>query len=344
MPRALTIDMRVVIASLLFAGCFAHHTSDGAPGDATAEADAGPPMVDATCGGQPLDLTYVPPNMGIILDRSCSMTKKLQGSQVTKWQAAVAALDHVLSSYATTVRWGLTMFPDTIGDACTQDESQMPIAAGQASAISTLLDASLDSSDTNYPKFPCVTNIDDGVARAALDPALTQSNRSSFLMLITDGAQSQGCDVGGGDAGTEAAIHDLYANRHIPTYVVGFGSQVDAAELTTLAVKGGVPASGATKYYSADTAADIDNVFQSIATQLVSCTYKVDQVPPDLDETYVVYSGNELVPRDTTHAAGWDYNATNMTITMYGSYCDRLKDHTVTHIDVTFGCPQPPIL
>jgi hypothetical protein len=33
-----------------------------------------------------------------------------------------------------------------------------------------------------------------------------------------------------------------------------------------------------------------------------------------------------------------------MTITMYGMYCDVLRDHSVTKIDVTFGCPSPPIL
>jgi hypothetical protein len=331
--------MRVAIASLLLAGCFARHHAD-----VTADAGNDDPMPDATCGGQQLDLAYVPPNMGIMLDRSCSMKHLLTGSQTTKWQAAVAALDHVLASYATDVQWGLTMFPDTIGDACTQDESQLPIAAGQAPAISTLLDASLDQADPNFPKGPCVTNIDDGVARAALDPALNDVGRASFLMLVTDGAQSSTCDVGGGDAGTEAAIHELFAVRHIPTYVIGFGSEVDAAELTKLANKGGVPSPGATKYYSADTAADLDTVFQQIANQVISCTYKVDQTPPDLDQTYVIYSGTELVPRDPSHGAGWDYDPDAMTLTMYGSFCDRLRDHSVTDINVTFGCPSPPIL
>ena len=115
-------------------------------------------------------------------------------------------------------------------------------------------------------------------------------------------------------------------------------------ELTKLALAGGVPSAGATKYYSADTAADIDTVFQQIATSVISCTYKVDQAPPDLDQTYVIYSGTELVPRDTSHMAGWDYSDATMTITMYGMYCAVLRDHSVTNIDVTFGCPSPPIL
>ena len=330
--------MHKLSVALLLAGCFAHH-HDGATPDA---GELGTPA-DATCGGQKLDLTYVPPNFGIVLDRSCSMKHVLDGAQTTKWEAAVAALDHALTAYATDVRWGLTMFPDTTGDSCAQDASQVAIGDAQAMAIRDLLHASLDAADPNFPKGPCVTNIDTGVEGAALDPALNDP-RPSYLMLVTDGAQSSTCDLGGGDAGTEKAVKDLFTLRHIPTFVVGFGSEADAAELTRLANKGGVPAMGATAFYKADTAADLDTVFQEIANQVVSCTYHVDQAPPDLDQTYVVYDHTTLVPRDPSHVMGWDYDPAAMTITMYGSSCDDLKSHNVSSIDITFGCPSPPIL
>lgn len=337
--------MRIVLASLIasgvLAGCSAHHNPDSSKDAGGGDDD---PMPDATCGGVHLDLAYVPPNLGIVLDRSCSMKRALTGTTTTKWQAAVAALDHVLQGYGTTVRWGLTLFPDTTGDSCAEDAPAFAIGDNNAAGISALLDASLDTNDVNFPKSPCVTNIDTGVEQAAADPALADPGRASYLMLVTDGAQSSGCDLGGGDAGTEKAIHDLFAIRQIPTFVVGFGSEVDAAELTKLANKGGVPATGATPYYSADSAADLDGVFQTIANQVVSCTYKVDQTPPDLAQTYVVYGGSTLVPHDPGHSAGWDFDPATMTLTMYGSYCDQLKTHAVTQIDVTFGCPSPPIL
>lgn len=56
------------------------------------------------------------------------------------------------------------------------------------------------------------------------------------------------------------------------------------------------------------------------------------------------YENTELVPRDTTHAAGWDYDPATMTLTMYGSYCDRLKTKVVDDVDVVFGCPTLPVL
>jgi len=323
---------------LLLAGCFAKHHDAATP-------DAGDPAADAKiCGGVQLALDYVPPNLGIVLDRSCSMRQLLTGTQTTKWMAAVAAIDHALQSYATDVRWGLTLFPDTTGEACAQDANTVPIDDGKATAIQTLLDASLATTDPSYPSFPCVTNIDTGIESAALDPALADPAHRSYLMLVTDGAQSGTCTLGGGDAGTEAAVHALFHDRGIPTFVVGFGSEADATELTRLANKGGVPAQGATKFYKADTAADLDAVFQQIANQVVSCTYAVDQVPPDLEQTYVVFDHNQLVPRDPTHMIGWDFDPATMTFTMYGGYCDALKSHAVADIGITFGCPNPPIL
>ncbi|MBA2539098.1 MAG: hypothetical protein H0V17_05635, partial [Deltaproteobacteria bacterium] len=161
--------------------------------------------------------------------------------------------------------------------------------------------------------------------------------------LISDGAQS-GCSLGGGDAGTEASVADLFTNRDIPTFVVGFGSGTDAAELNTLATKGGTALAGTTKYYQADTPAQLDQAFQSIAGLIVSCDFLVDPAPTDLAQTFVFYENTELVPHDTTHGDGWDYDPATGTMTLYGTYCERLTTHEVDDVDVVFGCPTPPVL
>ncbi len=294
------------------------------------------------CGGQHLDLTYVPPNLGIVLDRSCSMTQVLAGSNETKWEAAVGALSDVLATYSTKVRWGMTLFPDTVGEACTQGAIPFPIADNNAQPIADRLNAALGSNDADYPDNPCVTPIDTGVEQEATDPALADTTRKSYLMLVTDGAQA-GCSAGGSAAGAEQAVATLFGSG-VATYVVGFGSEVNAKELTKLADAGGVPNTmGSNAYYSADTAAELDDVFKQIAANVVSCTYAVSQTPPDLDETYVIYSGSTLVPRDPTHMDGWDYDPNAMTLTVYGNYCSELENGIVTDIDVVFGCPSPPI-
>ena len=295
------------------------------------------------CGGQLLDLAYVQPNVMLVLDRSCSMRHVLGTSTTTKWTAAVGALGDVLATHADQVRWGLTMFPDTTGAACSQDAIPLPVADHNATPITQMLTSALDVADPYYPDFPCVTNIDTGIAQAATDPALADTGRKSYLMLVTDGAQSD-CAVGGGKAGLEAAVSALHTNRDISTFVVGFGSEVNAPELNKLATLGGAPLPGTTKYYQADTAAQLDQAFQSIAGLVVSCEYTVSPAPTNLDQTYVFYDKTELVPRDATHGAGWDYDPATMKVTFYGGYCSRLQAHTVTNLDVVFGCPSPPVL
>lgn len=160
-------------------------------------------------------------------------------------------------------------------------------------------------------------------------------------MLVSDGAQS-GCNSGGGDNGTEQAIADLNA-AGVTTFVVGFGSGTDASALNDFAVAGGAPLAGTTKYYQADTANQLDQVFQSIAGLVVSCDYVVDPAPPDIDLTYVFFENTEQVPRDPTHTDGWGYDAATSKITLYGTACARVQDHSVDDVDVVFGCPAPPL-
>jgi hypothetical protein len=300
--------------------------------------------VDNNCGGESLDLTYVPPNLLLVVDRSCSM-RQPPGTTTTmsKWQIAIDAIKTVITNYGAQIRWGLTLFPDVTPDSCSQQDFAFPLADGNGPGISSLLTGALSTSDALYPDDPCVTNIDTGVQQASTDPALADPMRKSYVMLVTDGAQSSGCSVAGGDAGSVHEVQKM-KNDGITTFVVGFGSAVDAAQLNMLAMAGGAPQSGTTKYYRADTAGELDKAFQAIAETVISCSYRVDPPPADLAQTYVWFGQTELVPRDPTHMAGWDYDAATQMITLYGMYCDRLKTHVVSKVDVIFGCPSPPVL
>lgn len=295
------------------------------------------------CGGTHLDLTYVAPNLIFAVDRSCSMKKQIDAT-TTKWEAAVAAMQHVLGAYPTQIRWGATFFPDTTAtdaDACTQGAIPFPIADGNAQAISDALEAALDETNDLFPKDPCKTPIDTGMAQAAGDPALADAGRQSYVMLVTDGAQA-GCSAGGSDDGTLQTIGALEA-AGTKTFVIGFGSAVDEDALNKFADAGGEAQPGAQHFFVADSADSLDTAIQTIAEQVVSCQYLVDPAPDDLDETYVYFSGTELVPRDPTHANGWDFDAATSTLTLYGDDCARLQSLAVTQVDVIFGCPNPPI-
>ena len=324
------------LAVLVLAAC-SHHAATTSP-------DAAPDSAsDATCGGQDLALQFHPANFLVVLDRSCSMKQLLSGTQTTKWTAAVTALHDALAGYPDALRWGLTMFPDTTGESCAQDAIPFPLADHNAAAIDTLLQSALATTDALYPaKGPCVTNIDTGVEQAATDPSLAMTDRKSYLLLVTDGGQA-GCSLGGGAAGAVSAVADL-ASRGVTTFVVGFGSSVNATELDNLAAAGGAPQPGAHEYFQADDATALDTTIAAIASQAVSCAITVDPAPPDGSQLYVWFDHTTSVPRDPSHTSGWDYDPATHAVTLYGSSCDELKTHTVTSVNIIFGCPNPPIL
>jgi hypothetical protein len=347
--------MRSLVLVALLVACGPTSSGGGEP-DATTHAcftdvECGPgkrceagTCIDNHCGGESLELTYTPPNLLLVLDRSCSMRNAPAGSVMSKWEIAVAAIKQVLADYGADIQWGLTLFPDITPAGCTQQDFAYPLAPNNAAGIDALLTSALSTTDALYPDGPCVTNIDTGLQQAATDPALNASDRESYIMLVTDGAQSGGCTAGGSDAGSEAAVHELYSQRGIKTFVIGFGGAVDVVQLDKLAVAGGAALPGATKYYQADTAGQLDQALQAIANQVIGCSYEVDPAPLDLAQTYVWFEKSELVPHDPTHMAGWDFDPATGMLTLYGMYCDRLKSKAVDTLDVIFGCPSPPVL
>jgi hypothetical protein len=323
-------------------------TPDAPAGECAASSDCEAGKVCAAgtcviggCGQASLELEYVAPNLLFVLDRSCSMRAAPSGSTLSKWAVAVGGINQVITDHGDDIRYGLTLFPDLIGGNCTQESFAFPTASGNGAGIQTLLTSALGLSDPYYPDGPCVTNIDTGLQQAATDPALADPARASYLMLVTDGAQSSGCSAAGADAGSEAIVLDLFGNRGIPTFVIGFGSAVDAQQLNKLAIAGGTALTGTAKYYKAETAGQLDQALATIADIVVSCDYKIDPPPPVLAQTYVWFEKTAKVPRDTSHADGWDFDTATNTLTFYGSYCTQLKTRAVDTVDVVYDCDGP---
>jgi hypothetical protein len=294
------------------------------------------------CGAFEATVDPIPPNLLVVLDRSCSMTASVGGQ--TKWDVAVGALNQMTTSFAGQIRFGLSLFPDTVTPSCQQDLIPIPPGPGNEMAIQTLLTNALQMSDPNFPDGPCVTNIDTAMQQAAAEPALTDPARDNYVMLLTDGKQA-GCSAAGGDAGTTQIIGDLFTMLGVPTFVVGFGSGVDPAQLDVFAQAGGVPNQtpmSMTDYYDAQDAMSLQQAIDTIAKLTLGCTFTLDTAPPDADEIYVFFDNSvQEVPQDPSHDNGWDYDPATNTITFYGPACDQLKDGDVTDVDVVFGCPVP---
>lgn len=290
------------------------------------------------CGSQAISAEPVPPNLLVVLDRSCSMTNKV-GAQ-TKWEIAVDALKTLTTTYNGKIRFGLTLFPDRDANSCAQGAIPVPLAAANETKIQTLLTSALKAADPNFPDGPCVTNIDTGMSQAAGDPGLADASRKSFAMLVSDGAQA-GCTAGGGDAGTTATITAL-ATKGVKTFVVGFGSGVDIPTLNQFAVAGGAPVANPTvKFYNAADKASLDTALKTIASLTLSCTFKLGTVPPDPSKLYVFVDKTTQVPRDASKTSGWDYDPATNQVTLYGQVCTDLKAGTVKLVDIVYGCPTP---
>ncbi len=276
----------------------------------------------------------VPPNVLLVLDRSCSMTGNAGGG-VTKWEAAVAAIVSMSTTYQDQIRFGLTLFPDTVQPNCAQDAIAVSPGPGNEPAIQTLLTNALMNADPNFPDGPCVTNIDTAMEQASLCPELMDPTRDNFAVLLTDGNQA-GCNLAGGDAGTEMILANMLT-AGIPTFVIGFGSGIDPVQMDVFANLGGVPNSGPA-YYDAADQASLEAALDSIATAAISCTFNLDSTPPDPSQIFVFFDGMAIAA-DPSMMNGWVYDPATNTITFYGPACDDLKTGAVMDVQVIFGCP-----
>ncbi|MFO0593183.1 MAG: vWA domain-containing protein [Polyangiaceae bacterium] len=318
------------------------------PGTCLGDGDCGPGTVCDTatktcvpggmCGGQEAKADPVAPNMLIVLDRSCSMTDKVNG--VSKWKIAVQAIQTMTTNFNGKIRFGLTMFPDLVAPSCDQDAIPVPVGPGNEMTISDMLGKALMSSDPYYPDGPCVTNIDTAMKQASGEPAFLDVDRDSYALLITDGKQSS-CNVAGGDNGTTMIIQTMHDMANVSTFVLGFGSGIDPNQMNTFAAAGGVPAGDPQKYYDASDQASLDMALATIANKTLGCTFQLQDVPPNQDQIYVFFNNVTSIDRDPTHMKGWDYDASNNQVTFYGQECTDLKAGNVTDVDIVFGCDEP---
>lgn len=290
------------------------------------------------CGSQEAKVEAAPPNVLLVLDRSCSMDAP---AAKTKWSIAVAAINQLTMDFEGKIRFGLTMFPDLVPEQCAQDVIPIPVGVDTAQPIRDLLTASLVKMDKYYPDGPCVTNIDTAILQAATEPAFKDVDRDSFVVLISDGKQSAGCGGNAGDMKTVQYITDLYQNDGVPTFVIGFDVDTDSAQMNAFADAGGVPSSGATKFYNAADQASLDAALKVIAVKTLSCTYTLDKVPPNADEIYVFFDNAQEVLKDPTHMNGWDYDKATNQVTFYGPTCEDLKSGAIADIDIVLGCQAP---
>jgi hypothetical protein len=277
------------------------------------------------------------------------------------------------------IKWGLEFFPSDSQCAVTANiavpvatntgtaitnaiNGSSPAGGGTPTtvAIQTGADAILKVPDTN-PKYlllatdgepNCETPmLPTGTTGACTCPTsgqftVTQGANCCTPPLPLLGSQCLPCSAIGilSAAGQNAVVDNTVkaakdaAAKGVNTFVIGVGLGSGVDTLNKLAVAGNTARSGADKYYPVSNKADLVNAISSIATQLISCTLAL-QMPPSAPNYVEVVSSGMTVPRDTTHANGWDFGPGNASIILYGTYCQQLQTGTLTNIQTIFGCP-----
>ena len=337
------------------AGEFCSSTNQCMPtGSCAADADcpeegsvceAGVCQAGGECGTEVFEIETVPPNIMLLLDRSCSMpdcakynvTRNcFNNSGVDKWGDAVTVINELTENFRGDIRWGLDLFPDTTGDKCGQDDPVVALQSGQEDVIQSLLTGALNPSDPLFPTGPCVTNILGVLDAASRNPDLRDPERDTFTILITDGEE-----VGCGDRESNhqdavTAVQNL-AKDGIQTFVIGFGGGVEPAQLNELAVAGERSnPEPATDFYQAANATVLAATLAELVKATVGCTVSLNEVPPEPDKLFA-FLGQQQLERGT--ADGYEYNAMLNQVEFLGAACEAVKQGEQM-VQVGFGCPE----
>ncbi|MCB9638860.1 MAG: VWA domain-containing protein [Myxococcales bacterium] len=182
------------------------------------------------------------PDLLIVVDNSCSMAG-------TNWSAAVTAVNTITNQYNGKLRFGLETFNSgatirygiptcvSAGNGC---------GAGVRSAIAAV------SPSGGTSLTAAISTADSHLSSVKASDAVPARKRS--VLFLTDGQAT--C------AQTQVATLN---SKGIKTYVIGFGTGVDANCLNNMATNGGTALSGSRKYYQADNSNELSQAMAAIA-------------------------------------------------------------------------------
>jgi hypothetical protein len=318
------------------------------------------------CGVQNFALQRgLPPDLLIVLDRSGSMGDPPPAGGGSKWSQITAAIDATVMSLQGQIKWGLEMFPSD--DSCGVSTTiPVPVATMNAAAVSSAMASQMPGGDTpttdaihaagkylaglpdSNPKFlllatdgepNCATAASVGSSGACMCPMGTTAQGSNCCVLFICMPCSSFASTGGADdAAAEQAVADVAA-MGINTFVVGIATDASAdGVLDKMATNGKEPRSSTSPmYYPVGNQADLVTAINTIAGQIISCSFDLQMAPLKLDYLEVDADGQKI-SRDPTHANGWDYGPGNTSIQLYGSACTNLQNGTTQSVTAIYQC------
>ena len=314
------------------------------PQGQTCKRDTGECEIGSGCGQTQFELTELPPNMMILLDRSASMDGDAEGD--TRWNVAKSAIETVTVSFDDAIRFGLATYSACMAGGCSAGTIVMPIAANNAVEINGFLATTVDerssdgqeATEDGKVRYLCDTGDPEtttGPSLVALvgEPSLLDASRTNAVVLLTDGEESEECAE---DCDGPCGARMLLAQSPpVKTYVIGLGVNPDAiAEIAT--------AGDTDQAIGANNLAELSSAFDQIAAAVASCDYTLGDAPPNTAELYVFFNDDpQAVASDGMH--GWSYEPAAQRLRFHGDACDQIQSGAVDDIDVVYGCPRPVV-
>jgi hypothetical protein len=359
MRRSVSVSIRSCVALVCLHACSATRAEPPAADDAGSETGAatssGSGSTESTDGGR-LDgtstqgesdstgapncgeidyqLTAIPPNVVLVLDKSGSMVSDADADAdgvmdgywdhdadpstelMTRWRSLHRVVDSIVAGLDARIHFGAMLFPAT--DATDQYSAaacsvaatpEIPVAPMNAAAVLAGIPAA-DATDL-HGATPATAGIEAAVAHLeTLDPDVPR-----YLVLVTDGAANCSSDAATVpdllelyDQHLPEVVADALASRAIPTYVVGIdirdelaGVGADGmpeantfAALHDVALAGGRPRPGPEAFYAAGNELELMDALSEIAGEVLTCVVPLDPVPLHPDFVTVEIDGESL--------------------------------------------------
>jgi hypothetical protein len=276
------------------------------------------------------------PQVMFALDRSASMWKKPDTATSTRLQSTQRVLKDLMYRYHDSLRFGYVEFPVkecAAGMCCAS--AVVPPNSQSLSLIERMWSCS-----NGAPS--CSETTDD----SPIGQALAQSRRhfssqsssqsagpgSKHVVLMTDGEPT--CSAISDKSDCSLAINEVSALNMMKvfTHVVGLTEELRSSScLESLATLGAQTVSGQTPG-GHSIALDGDKLMEEVNKWLSgwskeACMFRL----PAIRESPIVKVKfrSATVPQDPSHKEGWDYDAPDQPtrITLYGSWCERVRDH-----------------
>jgi von Willebrand factor type A domain len=348
-------------------------------GGGDAAVSTGAPLGDAGCATAMSQVQRSAVYLLFVLDGSGSM------KQENKWTAVVPALTDIFSQMSTDadpgLAAGLVIFSDTL-DA-TKGAGPYPASADVpmafvSSAQNTALDQRLMAQPGGGGGTPTETALTGsyGALETFQPKAPLTAGGKKVLVLITDGAPTDGCNVVSSTVNGYTSndcvvlagqkLKEASPKGPIETFVVGVGDFPSAAAITFdpsflgyVAQAGGTgpancnPSENSSTsdlcYFEIDpskaaSASDLQQEFEkalnTIRGEVVSCNFPIQTSGlGTIDPTKVnVEIGGKTVLQDPTN--GWTYDSPQSPteIILHGAACAQAKGNLTEKVSVVLGC------